>query len=188
MAPTFPARNVTLCFKLSSTILEDSGGGLSAPTDCDTLRFLQPLPSCQIRQGYGIGQAASNRDSNAETSLLWSTGSDTCFCHNSQDARRCFDEGPGPLSFVACGDERTPPRVRDFRFQHRCEDNLADALRACANTQDGQWITTDSISRTAIWKIWSEHSLNPLENAVSEIDIFVFSMSDFNIITVGHMK
>ena len=33
---------------------------------------------------------------------------------NSHDARRCFDEGPGPLSFVACGDERTPLRVRDF--------------------------------------------------------------------------
>ena len=49
--------------------------------------------------------------------------SDTCICHDSHDARRCFDEGPGPLSFVACGDERTPPRVRDFRFQHRCEDN-----------------------------------------------------------------
>ena len=28
----------------------------------------------------------------------------------------------------ACGDERTPPRVRDFRIQHKCEDNLADAL------------------------------------------------------------
>ena len=34
--------------------------------------------SCQIRQGYWIGQAPPNRDSNAETSLLWSTGSDTC--------------------------------------------------------------------------------------------------------------
>ena len=35
---------------LSSTILEDSGNGLSAPADCDdTLRFLQPLPSSQIR-------------------------------------------------------------------------------------------------------------------------------------------
>ena len=64
-----------------------------------------------------------NRDSNAETSLLWSTGSDTCVCHNSHGARRCFDEGSGPLSFVACGDERTPPRVRDLRFQHMCEDN-----------------------------------------------------------------
>ena len=34
------------------TILEDSGGGFLAQTDCDTLRFLQPLPSCQVRQGY----------------------------------------------------------------------------------------------------------------------------------------
>ena len=40
-----------------------------------------------------------------------------------------------PLSFVACGDERTPPRVRDFRLQHKFEDNLADALRAHANSQ-----------------------------------------------------
>ena len=32
------------------------------------------------------------------------------------------------------------------------------------------------------------HSLNPLENAVSEIGIFVPSMNDFNIIIVGHMK
>ena len=94
--------------------------------------------------------AAPDRDSNAETSLLWSTGSDTCVCHISHDARRCLDEGPGPLSFVACSDERTPPRVRDFRFQHRCEDNLADALRACANSQNGDWISADTISRTAI--------------------------------------
>ena len=45
---------------------------------------------------------------------------------------------------------------------------------ACVNSQDGNWISADTISRTADWKIWSEHSLNPLENAVSEIDIFVF--------------
>ena len=68
------------------------------------------------------------------------------------------------------------------------EDNLADALRACANSQDGNWILADTISRTALRKIWSEHSLNPPENAVSEIGIFVFPMSDFNIITVGHIK
>ena len=107
---------------ISPTILEDSGDGLSAPTDCDTLRFLQPLPRCQIRQGYWIGQAAPNRDGNAETSLLWSTESDTCVCHNSHDARRCFDEAPGPLSFVACGDEHTTLRVPDFRFpQSLCQ-------------------------------------------------------------------
>ena len=150
-----------------------SGNGLLAPTDCDTLRFLQHLPSCQIRQGYWIGQAALNRDSNAATSLLWSTRSDTCVCHNGHDARRRFDEGLGPLSFVACGDERTPLRVRDFRLQHRRED-LADALRACTNSQDGNWISADTISRIAIWNIWSEHSLNPVENAMSEIDIVVF--------------
>ena len=110
----------------SPTILEDSGDGFLAQTDCDTLRFLQSLPNCQVRQGYWIGQATPNRDGNAETSLLWSTGSDTCICHDSHDARRCFDKGPGPLSFVACGDER----VRDFRIQHKCGDNLADVLRA----------------------------------------------------------
>ena len=76
--------------------------------------------------GYWIGQTTPNRDGNAETSLLWSTGSDTCVCHNSHDARRCFDAGSGPLSFVACGNERTSPRVRDLRIQHRCEDNIAD--------------------------------------------------------------
>ena len=32
----------------------------------------------------------------------------------------------------------------------------------------------DTTSRIAIWKIWSEHSLNPVDNAVSEIDILVF--------------
>ena len=130
-----------LCSELPSTILADSGNGLSAQTDCDTLRFLQPLPSCQIRQGQWIGQAAPNRDSNAQTSLLWSTGSDTCTCHDRHNARRCFDEGPGPLSFVACGDEH----ARCYVF-----------------------VTSD--------------------NVVSEIDILVFSMSDFNIITVGHTK
>ena len=143
MAPICPGRNVAFCPELSPTILEDSGDGFLAQTDCDTLRFLQSLPSCQVRQGYWIGQATPNRDGNAEASLLWSTGSDTCVCHESHDARRCFDEGPGPLSFVACGDERTPPRVRDFRFQHGCEDNLADALRACANSQNSNWISAD---------------------------------------------
>ena len=64
---------------LSSTPSENSGSGLFAPTDRDTLRFLQPLPSCQIRQGYWIGQAAPNRDGNAETSLLWSTGATLAF-------------------------------------------------------------------------------------------------------------
>ena len=42
------------------------------------------------------------------------------------------------------------------------------------NSQDGNWISADTISRIVIWKIWSEHSLNPVENAVSEIDILVF--------------
>ena len=125
--------------------------------DCDTLRFLQSLSSCQVRQGYWIGQATPNRDGNAETSLLWSTRSDTCICHDSHDARRCFDEGPGPLSFVACGNERTPPRVRDFRIQHRCEDNIADVLRAYADSQNGNWISADSISRIALRKVWPVH-------------------------------
>ena len=187
MAPTCPGRNVALCFELTSTILEDSGDGL--PLRRPVVTLSDSFNLCQaVKSDKGTGSDKLLRIVTAMTSLLWSTGSDTCVCHNSQDARRCFDEGRGPLSFVACGDERTPPRVRDFRFQHRCEDNLADALRACANCQDGKWISADTISRTAIWKIWSEHSLNPLENAVSEVDIFVFSMSDFNIITVGHMK
>ena len=157
MAPISPDRNVAFCPSLSPTILEDSGDGLPPQTDCDTLRFFQSLPSCQVRQGYGIGQATPNRDGNAEASLLWSTGSDTCVCHDSHDARRCFDEGRGPLSFVACGNERTPPRVRDFRIQHMCEDNLADALRSCANSQNGNWISADSVSRIALWKVWSVH-------------------------------
>ena len=103
--------------------------------NCNTLRFLQSLSSCQVRQGYWIGQATPNRD--VETSLLWSTGSDICMCHDSRDARRCFDEGSGPLSFVACGNKRTSPRVHDFRIQHKCEDNIADVLRAYANSQNG---------------------------------------------------
>ena len=35
---------------------------------------------------------------------------------------------------------------------------------------------------------WFGRSLNPQENAVSEIGVFVPSMNDFNIITVGHVK
>ena len=155
MAPISPGRNVAFRPEFSPTILEDSGDGLRAQSDCDTCRFLQSLPSCQIRQGYWIGQAALNRDGNAEASLLCSTRSDTCVCHISHDARRCSDEGLGSLSFVACGDECTPPRVRDFRFQHRCEDNLDDALRARANSQNGNWISVDSISRTAHSKVCS---------------------------------
>ena len=68
------------------------------------------------------------------------------------EAQGATDEGSGPLSFVACGNERTPPRVRDFRFQHKCEDNLADALRACANSQNGNWISAASVSRITLWK------------------------------------
>ena len=95
-------------------------------------------------------------------------------CHNSHYICRLLDEGPGPLPFVACGDERTSLRVCDFRVQHRWEDNHADALRACTNSQDGNWISADTISRIAFWKVWSKHSLNPVESAVSEIDILVF--------------
>ena len=73
MAPICPGRNVAFSPELSPTILEDSGDGLRAQSDCDTFRFLQSLPSCQIRQGYWIGQAALNRDGNTEASLLWST-------------------------------------------------------------------------------------------------------------------
>ena len=54
------------------------------------------------------------------------------------------DEGPRPLSFVACGNERTSPCVRDFRIQHRCDDNIADVLRAYANSQNGNWLSADS--------------------------------------------
>ena len=68
------------------------------------------------------------------------------------EAQGATDEGSGPLSFVACGNERTPPRVRDFRFQHKCEDNLADALRACANSQNGNWISASAVSRIILWK------------------------------------
>ena len=32
-------------------------------------------------------------------------------------------------------------------------------------------ISADSISRIAIREVWSEHSLNPIESAVSEIDL-----------------
>ena len=59
--------------------LRTVGDGFLAPTDCDTLRFLQSLPSCQARQGYWIGQATPNRNGNAETSLLWSTGATLAF-------------------------------------------------------------------------------------------------------------
>ena len=135
--------------------LKTGGDGLCAPTDCDTLRFLQLCQAVKSDMGTGSDKQLRIVTAMLVTSLLWSTGSDTCVCHNSHDARRRFDEGPGPLSFVACGDERTPLPVRDFRFQHRCEDNLADALRACANSQDGNWISADTISRIAIWKIWT---------------------------------
>ena len=78
MASVCLGRDVAFGFKHSPTILEDRGDGFFAQTDCDTLRFLRSLSSCQVRQGYWIGQATPNRDGNNETSLLWSTGSDTC--------------------------------------------------------------------------------------------------------------
>ena len=140
MAPICLGRDVALCFELSSTVFLGQWRWILCArpivTLSDSFNLCQAVKS---DKGTGIGQAAPNRDSNAETSLLWSTGSDICVCLNSHDARRCFDEGLGPLSFVACGNERTPPRVRDFRIQHRCEDNLADALRASANSQGGNW-------------------------------------------------
>ena len=136
MTPICPGRDVACCSKHSPKIFEHSGDGFLAQTDCDTLRFLQSLSSCQVRQGYWIGQATPNRDGNVETSLLWSTGSDTCICHDCHDARSCFDGGSGPLSFVACDNERTSPCVRDLRNQHKCEDNIADVLRAYANSQN----------------------------------------------------
>ena len=65
-------------------------------------------------------------------------------------------------------------RVCDLRFQRRREDNLADALRACTNSQDGNWMSACSISRIAIWKVWSEHSLNSIESGVSEMDFITY--------------
>ena len=144
------AEFVALCSVLPSTILEDSGSGFHAPTNCDTHIF--PLPSSQIRQGNWFGQAAPKCDGDAETSLLWSTRSNTRVCHNSHDDRRRLEESLGPLPFVTCGDERASLRVGDLRFQHKREDNLADARRVCTNSQDGHWISADSISK---------HSLNP---------------------------
>ena len=131
MAPICPGRNMDLCFELSSTILEDSGDGLSAPTDCDTLRFLQSPPSCQLRQGYWIGQAASNREQQCLDKSFVEHRERHLRLSLSQDARRCFDKGPGPLSFVACGDERRLLRVCDFRFQHKCEDNCRCPQSLC---------------------------------------------------------
>ena len=77
-----------------------------------------------------------------------STLSDTCICRDSHDARRRFDEGSGPFPFVAFGNERTSPRVRYLRIQHRCEDNIADAFGAYASSQNGDWLSAESISRT----------------------------------------
>ena len=95
--------------------------------------------------------------------LAWGIPARTSGLLDEQHNQSCGSEysrkGPGPLSFVACGDERTPPRVRDFRFQHRCEDNLADAPRAYCNPQNGKWISADSVSRIALWKVWSVHWL-----------------------------
>ena len=54
--------------------LEDGGNGFLAPTTCDTVRFLQPLPCSQIRQGNWLGQAPPNCN-DAETSLLWTRSS-----------------------------------------------------------------------------------------------------------------
>ena len=95
----------------------------------------------------------------------------TLACHNSHYARRRLDDDLGPLSFVACGDERASPRVCDLRFQHRREDKPCRCPRACTNCRDGNWISADSISKIEVWKVWSEHSLNPVESAVSGIDI-----------------
>ena len=61
---------MALCSEHSPTILEDNGDGFLAQTDCDTLRFLQSLSNCQVRQGHWIGQATPNRDGNAETKVF----------------------------------------------------------------------------------------------------------------------
>ena len=62
MASVCPGRNVAFCSEHSPTILEDNGDGFLAQTDCDTLRFLQSLSSCQVRQGYWIGQPISETE------------------------------------------------------------------------------------------------------------------------------
>ena len=98
-------------------------------------------------------------------------GSDTCVCHNGHDAHRHFDEGPGQLSFVACGDERV---FVTSDSSTGVKTTLPMPSEPVHNSQDGNWISADTISRIAIWKVWSEHSLNPVENGVSQIDILVF--------------
>ena len=115
---------------------------------------------CQaVKSDKGTGSDKRLRIETAKLRQVFcgAQGATLAFVTDSHDARRCFDEGPGPLSFVVCGDERTLPRVHDFRIQHRCEDNLADVLRAYASSTNGNWISADSISRIALWKVWSVH-------------------------------
>ena len=100
---------------LSPTILEDSGNGFLAQTDCDK----------------------SDKGTGSDKRLLTVTAM---------------------LRQVFCGAQgATLAFVTDLGIQHRCEDNIADALRAYANSQNGDWLSADSISRT----FWIRASLKP---------------------------
>ena len=178
---SFLAEMWPLCSVLASTILEDSGNGFSAPTVCDTLGFLQPSQSCQIRQGNWIGQAAQNCDSNAETSPLWSTRSDTCVWHKSHDARRRRDEGPDPSPFAPCCDERA-----SLRYCGRQPCRFPQSLYQLSRWQlylswfDQQSRNMLKSGPSTRWTLWRAPCLK-------SISLFC-SVSDFNIITVDHTK
>ena len=121
-----PGRDAAFCSENSPTTLEDSGDGFPAQTDCDTLRFLQSVSSCQVRQG-GTG---SEKRLRIVTAML----------------RQVFCGVQGAtLAFVTTA----------TMYVAMCD--IADVLRAYANSQNGDWLSADSISRT----FWIRTSLKP---------------------------
>ena len=144
MASVCPGRDVAFCSKHSPTILEDSGDGFLAQTDCDTLRFLQSLSSYQVRQGYWIGQATPNRGGNVRQVICGAQGATLAFVTTATMLADALTK-----ALVHC------PSL--LAAMNALRHVFADVLRAYTNSENGDWLSADSISRT----LWTRASLKP---------------------------
>ena len=90
--------------------------------------------------------------------------SDTCACYNSHDVRRRLDKGLRPL----------PMNARRYVFVTSDSSTGAKTTLLMPSEPVPTLKMAAGSSRIAIWKVWSEHSLNPLKSAVSESHILVF--------------
>ena len=121
--------NVVLCSLLSSTLFKNSGSWLFTSTDRDPWRIIQSLSSIQ--------KLTRELDRTSDSKLRRRCWDKSFVEHREQHfaiistATIRVDALTKTLIHydTACDDECEPLCLRDFRLQHRCEDNIVVSLR-----------------------------------------------------------